>query len=202
MIGTVLVAPPQGAGPIRPRRRRARPSSWSAQAGFAASVRVEGAGFVDRRPFVDGDETALTVGGPASWTVDEGELTVSGAGPGFALFGDPDWDHLTVVVGIGAGAASAGIGFGLDAAAAAPRGLFALVEVPAGGGPARLVVRRRETPGGPLAEAGAVELPAGVGTGTDPVAIEVTSFDDRLRASVGDAVVEVDHGEIRAGGCA
>jgi hypothetical protein len=69
------------------------------------------------------------------------------------------------------------------------------VDVPAGGGPARLVVRRRETPGGPLAEVGAADLD-GV---ADPTALEVTAFDDRLRASVGAAVVEVDRGEIRAG---
>ena len=69
------------------------------------------------------------------------------------------------------------------------------MDVPAGGGPPRLVVRRRETPGGPLAEVGAADLDAVA----DPTALELTAFDDRLRASVGEAVVEVDRGEIRAG---
>ena len=104
-----------------------------------------------------------------------------------------------MVVGIAAPAAgaalSAGVGFGLAPGGTAPRGLFASVEVPAGGAPPRLVVYRRETAGAPLAEVGAADLDAGA----DPTALEVTAFDDRLRASVGEAVVEVDRGEIRAG---
>jgi len=194
VTGTVLVAPPQGGGP----NPDASGELWAAGARFTAAVRVEGAGFVDRRPFVAGDETALSRSG-GTWTVEDGALRVSATGPAVALFGEPAWDHLTVVVGIAApeaGAAlSAGVGVGVAADGTAPRGLFASVDVPAGGGPARLVVRRRETAGGPLAEVGAADLD-GV---ADPTALEVTAFDDRLRASVGAAVVEVDRGEIRAG---
>jgi hypothetical protein len=200
VVGTVLVAPPQGTtDPLA-----APPGStelWSARSRFAAFVRAEGAGFVDRRPFAAGDETAFAyavLGGPGSatsWSVVDGELRASGAGRRFALFGEPTWDHLTVVVGLAPGAASAGVGFGLPAGGTASRGLFALVEVTGGG--ARLVVRRREA--GTLTEVDAVPLPAGVGTGSEPVSLEVTSFDDRLRASVGESVVEVDRGEVREG---
>jgi hypothetical protein len=194
VTGTVLVAPPQGGGP----NPDASGELWAAGARFSAAARVEGAGFVDRRPFVAGDETALSRSG-GTWTVEDGALRVSATGPAVALFGEPVWDHLTVVVGIAApeaGAAlSAGVGVGVAADGTAPRGLFASVDVPAGGGPPRLVVRRRETLGGPLAEVGAADLD-GV---ADPTALELTAFDDRLRASVGEAVVEVDRGEIRAG---
>ena len=201
VVGTVLVAPPQGT--VDPLASPPGSSElWAGAARFGAVVRAEGAGFVDRRPFSAGDETAFAfavlggAGSAASWSVVDGELRATGAGRRFALFGEPEWDHLTVVVGLAPGAAAAGVGFGLPAGGTAPRGLFALVE--AAGGGARLVVRRREG-GGALTEVDSVALPAGVGTGAAPVALEITSFDDRLRASVGEAVVEVDRGEIREG---
>ena len=194
-IGTVLVAPPPGD-----------PGSlWPGGARFTAHVRVQGAPFVDRRPFVAGDETALTPGllnsggSLASWSVVDGQLRVSGPGRRFGMFGEPVWDHVTVLVGIVPGAAMAGVGFGLPAGSAATQGLFAVVQAGAGGGPARLVILRRRPNEPGLTEAAAVALPAGVGENGDPIPLEVTSFDDRLRASVGDAVVEVDRGEQRAG---
>ena len=206
VIGTVLVAPPAGGGPDPLAVPPGSAELWPAGSRFTAHVREQGAPFVDRRPFVAGDETSFTaavLGGPgslASWSVEDGALRVTGTGRRFAIFGDPLWDHVTVLVGIAPGAASAGVGFGVPAGVSAPRGLFACVEAPApgGGGPARLVIRRRMN-GGPLNDVAAVDLPADVGTGSDPIPLEVTSFDDRLRASVGDAVVEVDRGELRAG---
>jgi hypothetical protein len=141
--------------------------------------------------------TPVGPGGAASWSVAEGQLRASGAGRRFALFGDPLWDHVTVLVGVVPGAASAGVGLGLPASGAAS-GLFACVEEGAGGAPARLVIRRR-TGSGPLVELDSVELPADVGAGPDAIPLELTAFDDRLRASVGEAVVEVDRDEQRAG---
>ncbi len=128
VIGTVLVAPPQGDGDL-----------WSAGVGFVARVREQGAGFVDRRPFEDGDETAFSVTG--TWTVVRRRAACEGAG--VAVFGEPDWDHLTVVAEIAPGSAPAGVGFGLTAPGAAPRGLFVTVEA------GRLVIRRRDVDGGP-----------------------------------------------------
>ena len=212
VTGTVLVAPPQGGGPNPQADPPGSTELWPAGSRSMASVRVEGAGFVDRRPFAAGDETAFSVAsasGVATWSVADGDLRVSGAGPSFALFGEPEWDHLTVVTGITRtdagtddvppGPLAAGVGIGLANAGAAPRGLFATIEIPVGTGPARLVVRRRDADGGPLTELGAAELPAEIRVAAEPVALEVTSFDDRLRASVGETVVEVDRGEIRAG---
>jgi hypothetical protein len=204
VIGTVLVAPPVGGGPDPAATPPGSAELWPAGTRFTAHVRVEGAPFVDRRPFVEGDETALTpavLGGPgsmASWSVEEGRLRVVGAGQRLGMFGEPVWDHVTVLCGIVPGAASAGVGFGLPPGGAASRGLFACVEAGAGGGPARLVIRRR-TAGGPLVEVAAVALGAGIGAGSDPIPLEVTSFDDRLRASVGEAVVEIDRDEMREG---
>ena len=80
VIGTVLVAPPQGDGDL-----------WSAGAGFVARVREQGAGFVDRRPFEDGDETAFSATG--TWTVADGTLAARrcrGGGVRRAGLGPPD----------------------------------------------------------------------------------------------------------------
>ena len=198
VTGTVLVAPPQGGGPNPAPSPPGSAELWPGRARFTAPVRAEDAGFVDRRPFADGDETAFDIGATsagASWTVAGGELRASTTGATVAVFGDGDWDHLTVVAGIAPGAVSAGIGFGIGAVSGAPRGLFVTVDTPAGG-PRRLVVRRRASAGAALVELDAVELPAG---GEDAVALEVSSFDDRLRAAVGEAVVEIDRGEIREG---
>ncbi len=204
VIGTVLVAPPVGGGPdplaVPPRSSEL----WPAGERFTAHARAKGAPFVDRRPFVAGDETAFTaaeLGGPGSlesWSVVEGSLVVAGAGRRFAMFGDPVWDHVTVLVGIAPGALSVGVGVGLPAGGAASRGLFACVDAGAGGASSRLVIRRREN-GGPLFEVAAVDLPPDVGSGEDPIPLEVTAFDDRLRAQVGEAVVEADRDEMRAG---
>ena len=207
VIGTVLVAPPVGGGPDPLSAPPGSAELWPAGERFTAHVRRESAPFVDRRPFVSGDETALTpallngAGSLASWGVVEGQLRVSGSGRRFGMFGDPIWDHVTVLVGIVPGALSAGVGFGLPSGPSATRGLFAVVESGAGGGggPARLVIRRRRQAGEGLVEIAAVALPAGVGSNGEPIPLEVTSFDDRLRASVGEAVVEVDRGELRAG---
>ena len=202
VIGTVLVAPPVGGGPDPLATPPGSSELWPGGARFTAHVREQGAPFVDRRPFAAGDETAPTPAGPggaASWTVAGGELRAGGAGRRFAIFGDPLWDHVTVLCGVVPGAASAGVGFGLPAGGTAARGLFACVETAAGGGgPSRLVIRRRLASGG-LDELAATELPADAVAGPDPVALAVTAFDDRLRASVGDAVVEVDRGDLRAG---
>ena len=201
VIGTVLVADPQGTPDPEASPAGSR-ELWAAGSNFRAAVRSEASGFVDRRPFAGGDETAFSfavlsgTGTATSWSVVDGELRVAGAGRRFAIFGEPDWDHVNVVVGLSSGSASAGVGFGLPAGGIAPQGLFALVEV--ADGAARLVIRRREA-GGALVEVAASPLPAGVATGTEPVALEVTSFDDRLRATVGEVTVEVDRGKIREG---
>ena len=133
LIGTVLIAPPPGED-----------GQWSASTRFVASVRVEGAGFVDRRPFEPGDDTAFSrFPATGAWSIaDDGSLQTTAAGN--AVFGDPDWDHLTAAVGMrsaspGQPMAPAGVGFGVSGTGPAPRGIFVTVD----GG--RLVIRRRTT---------------------------------------------------------
>lgn len=186
VIGTVLVAPPQGGGSSDPAAPGS-PELWPGGGRFLATVRAEHAPFVDRRPFDPGDETALSrSGGP--WTVVDGRLQVEGSGAHVAVLGDPDWDHLSIAVSVST-QQRAGVGFALAGASALGRGIFAEIVG------TRLVVSARASTGGALVELDADDLL----TSADELRLEVTVFDDRLRASVGDVVVEVDRGELRAG---
>jgi len=182
VTGTVLIAEPPDPDT----------GLWEPGMTYTASVRRESAPFVDRRPFEPGDETALTAGtlgsGSAVWTVMDGHLDRAGDGWGFATFGDATWEHATVLVGIEPGAAAAGFGVGIGGSA----GLFALVEESAN--TRRLVIGRRQATA--LNEVAGADLPDGPDAA---ILLQVTAFDDRLRATVGDTVVEADRGEDRAG---
>lgn len=183
VTGTVLIAPPPDPDV----------ALWEPGMTYTASVRRELAPFVDRRPFEAGDETALTVGvlagGSAVWSVADGQLVRSGTGWGLATFGEATWEHATMLVGIAPGATAAGIGVGTGAGA----GLFALVEEV--GETRRLVIRRRTAT--TLIEVAGVDLP------DTPehvmFLLQVTAFDDRLRATVGETVVETERDDDRAG---
>jgi hypothetical protein len=183
VTGTVLVtAPPDPATGL-----------WEPGMTYTASVRAEDGPFVDRRPFEAGDETALTPGtlgsGSAVWTVDDGRLVRAGADWGLATFGEATWEHAAVLVGIEPGAEAAGIGVGIGGGG----GLFALVEEAAN--TRRLVIRRRA--GSALVEVDGVDLPAGPEHAM--IVLQVTAYDDLLRAAVGDTVVEADRDADRAG---
>jgi hypothetical protein len=197
VYGTVLVAPPQGEpDPAQPGREL-----WPASTRWTATVRQEGAGFVDRRPFVDGDETAFSraldggQGEASAWTVVDGELRVAPGGRRYGIFGEPTWNHVTVHVALARGAAAAGVGVALPAGTNPSRGLFALVEEGAGG--LRIAIYRR-VGGGPLTEVAAAPLTAPADPAA-PLALTVTAFDDRLRASVGETAVEADRDDLREG---
>ena len=199
VTGTVLIAPPQGGGPDPNASPPGSAELWAADAHFTAAVRVQGAGFVDRRPFLDGDETALTVrgeGSSATWTVAEGVLAANGTGLSVAEFGDSDWDHLTMTVGLVPGASRSGVGFALPATGIAGA-LFAVV-VEGQGEPPQLLIGRGNAFGG-IDPLGTLPLPAAAPGANAPIALIATMFDDRLRATVGDAVLEADRGDTPSG---
>lgn len=197
VVGTALIAPPQGeADPEDPTREL-----WPSNLPFTASVRLEGAGFVDRSSFLPVDLTALdratnSSASSAGWSVQDGALVAStGAQRRFAIFGEPDWNHLTIEVSIAQVGTLAGIGVSLPAGNIPSRGLFAVVE-PAGPGRRIAIFRRSSGTQFTLAAQAALPAPADP---ADPTLLTVTAFDDKLRASVGDTVVETDRGELREG---
>jgi hypothetical protein len=198
VVGPVLIAEPQGASdPDDPAR-----ALWPEAARFTATVRQEGAGFVDRRSFEPADATAFdfaldtTAGGAGAWSVAGGALQVSaGGGRRFAIFGEPAWNHVAIQIGVRLDGQAAGVGVALPAGGLPARGLFAVVERVGTGH--RLALYRRES-GSQLVAVTQSPLPALSDPGA-PVTLRVFAFDDRLRASVGEVSLEADRGELREG---
>jgi hypothetical protein len=198
VTGSTLIAHPQGeADPADATRRL-----WPGRTRLAATVRLEHAPFVARAPFESGDDTAFayaldaSAGGGSAWSVEEGELVVEPGGPRrFAIFGEAGWNHVQVEASVRPSGAAAGVGVALPGSGAPSRGMFAMVEN--SGGTWRLALYRR-TAGMEWTSLQAAVLPAPTNP-LEPLQLRVTAFDDRLRATVGDVVVEADRGELRDG---
>lgn len=197
VIGTALIAEPQGdADPDDPGREL-----WAAGVAYTASVRVEGAPFVQRLMFEAADLTAFDLavdagpGGADAWAVDQGAV-FAGAGTArrFALFGASDWNHVSFTVNI-ASADVAGVAIALPGASAPSEGLFALIETSAGG---RRIALYSRSAGIEMTELAQAALPP-VDPAGPPTALMVMAFDDRIRATVGDVSVEAARGERREG---
>jgi len=192
----VLVAPP-------PEDLALGVNAWPAQAGFDATISPKGGAqgpFVHREAFDPADLTALSFAddagpvGSAAWSVLDGVLTRAGAGRQLAALGNELWNYFTVEVAVAVTDAAAGVALALPVAAAgATRGLFALIE--RDGGTTFLALRRRRTAGAPLEVLARTEIEVSDG----PIALSVTAFDDRVRAQVGQVVVEAEREELRDG---
>ena len=140
-----------------------------------------------RRPFEDGDETALTVADEGritstGWQVAEGmpRCRASRTGPAaLRRAGDADWDHVTIQAEVDPADGAAGVAVAVSGLPHVDRALLALVD--AASGQLRLLARR----GGATQDLESTPLPGG---STAPYALEVFVFDDRVRARVGDDV--------------
>lgn len=196
VIGPVLIAHPQGpTDPGDPGQ-----PLWPASARYTATVRPEGSGFIDRPSFVEADKTALdfavdgAVADGSAWSLANGELRVtSGGARQFALFGEPDWNHVTARLAVTLASGTAGLGIALPATDIPTQGLFAVAETSSGG--ARMAIYRRGS-GAEMVLLAAQRL-----AGADPSAlvISVDAFDDKIRLSCGETRVEVDRGALREG---
>jgi hypothetical protein len=196
ITGSVLLAPPQG----QPHPSLPNQEIWPAASGMTAVARAKGAAFVDRRPFEPADRTALrfaTMTGPdtgALWTVADGHLKLEGAtGRAFASFGDGDWNHLTIRSEIRFDR-SAGVGVALPQTTPT-EGLFATLE--RNGAAVELAIYSRVA-GGSFAELARSAVSGAPGPET-AVVLRIDAFDDRLRATALDTVVEVDRNAFRDG---
>lgn len=198
VVGTTLIAPPQGeTDPDDPSK-----SLWPSGLAYTATVRPEASGFVNRRSFIAEDLTAMsfafdtTAGGRSTWRVVDGAIeTTADGGRRFGIFGDSTWNHLTFEVTIAAAGQMAGVGVALPDGFIPTRGLFAVVS-PEGQGH-RLAIHRR-TAGSEFTELTGLPVPP-MADPDAPILLIVTAFDDRLRASVGETIVEVERDEMREG---
>jgi hypothetical protein len=199
VIGTALVAePPEVDG------RRL----WPATSTLTTSMVRAASPYIDRRAFDVTDLTALSpltaagVADPAGWQVSEGRLLAQPGIRRFAAFGDADWDHFTVRTEVTLSAAAgpiaaqtlAGVAVGVPAGPPSQGLLAAVVTTTAG---ARLELHGWTGAGADAVLAGAA-LPGPVQPGVS-LGLELTVFDDVLRARIGDIVVEAERGAVREG---
>ena len=172
---------------------------WPPRTTLRVAVRAKAGAHVSRRPFEDGDETALTVADEGritstGWHVIDGALAVSGTPATglrhYAVLGETDWDHVQIHADVDPADGAVGVAVAVSGLPRVDRALVALVDATTG--QLRLQARR----GGATEDLASAPLPAG---SVAPFALEVLVFDDRVRARVGEVSVEVDRGDLRAG---
>ncbi len=173
---------------------------WPPRISLRVAVRNRGGPHVGRAPFEDGDETALAVAdedltSATPWTVRDGALGVSGR-PAvgrrhYAVLGESGgaWDHVTIRASVAPAGGLAGVAVAVGGLPRVDRALLALVDE-AGG---RLVVQTRRA--GVTTEVGSEALPPSAAS----YPLEVTAFDDVVRARVGDVHLDVERGDLRGG---
>ena len=169
--------------PFDPRQPGISPALWPPRTVLRGLVQPKDGPWVNRAPFVSGDETAFSPAGGGPWIFDNGALGPDAAGTGrmLGLFGEPGWDHLRLRVRVDPNGSVAG------AALAGGNALF-LVDQPAR--LLRIIVRRSSAD----QELGSAAIGA-----SGPYTLEVTALDDRWQASIGDAKVEAPREELRGG---
>lgn len=173
---------------------------WPPRTSLRVAVRNRGGPHVARAPFEDGDQTALSVAdeglsSATPWVVRDGVLTVSGR-PGvgqrhYAGLGQEGgaWDHVTIRATVAPAGGVAGVAVAVLGLPRVDRALLAVVDEVAG----RLVMQTRRA--GVTTDVGSVPLPGSAAS----YPLEVTSFDDVVRARVGDVHLDVARGDLRGG---
>ena len=168
------------------------PGPWEGQAAMRATVRAKDGPFTERRAFGPADAGAFSylsdAGGSPPWSLADGSLVASAGGRRYASFGEPTWNHVKVSTVVDPAGGIAGLAVGLSGSSPVQQAMLALLDH------GSLVLVRR-TAGADEEVSPRKPLPAVAG----PVQLHVTAFDDILRASVGDVVVEADRGPVREG---
>jgi hypothetical protein len=167
------------------------PGAWEPQATMRATVRAQDAPYTERQGFELADMGAFSFlaesAGATQWRYADGSVVGPAAGRSYAAFGDPTWNHLSVHAQLDCAGSTSGIAVGVSGTSPVSQALIALVE-----DDALVLVRRTDGNDEELARA---TLPPPKGA----VGLEVTAFDDRVRAQVGDVVVEGERGAVREG---
>ena len=178
--------------PVDPAEPGAAPRRWPARAPVRLNMRVAGSPFVERRRFEEADASAFTPSGGA-WRVDGGAIapaTPDVAAPQFAIFGEPSWTQCQVMTNVNPGTGRAGVAFAVAAVSGTSQALVVWVDE----GQRKLVVTRRT--GNTEADLASADLPSGIAA---PYTLDVTAFDDEVRARVGSAQVSAARQDLREG---
>lgn len=175
------------------------PGAWEPRTGYRATVRQKGGAFTERSGFdiydlgafvrqADGSAAAVL------WSVDPGGAMVAPAAGGGRLYascGELDWDHVQVRTHIDLrGTGAAGIAVGVADGTPVPQAILAMVEA-SGGGHAIVL---RQILGGAETELARIGVAI-----TAPFLLHVSVFDDKVRAEIGETMVEAPRTAVREG---
>jgi hypothetical protein len=172
---------------------------WERASTYRATVRQKDGPYTQRTSFDILDSGAFVsqadgAAAPAgAWSVNASKALVApaaGSGRQYASFGELTWNHLRVSARFDPHGAAAGIAVGVAGQSPVPQAILATIE-PDGAG-FSLVLRARSA-------SGETELGRAPITATGPVTLTVYTFDDAVRAQIGDTVVEGQRGAIREG---
>jgi hypothetical protein len=173
--------------------------TWEASTGYRATVRQQGGPHTERSAFDIYDLGAFIrlsdgVSAPL-WSINtQNALQAPPAAGGtmfYASIGDATWDHLQLHTHFDPRPAPAGIAVGITATGSqVQQAIIATVE--ADGSAFALVLRSRS--GGMVTELARTTV-----TVTGPILLDVTVFDDVVRAGVGDTMIDAPRGAIREG---
>lgn len=188
--------------PVNPRGVGDEQGRWESGAVYRVNLRQKGSPdgpFVERKGFDVNDYTAFSAAaesgtGVLAWRSENGAMHLQNP-PGdglrrYAVFGEPGWNHIQIRSDVDPQGASAGIAVGVEKLFAVTQAAIVLIDEPG----RRLKILERSD--GTVTERGSTPLHS---EAFAPYSLEVMAFDDKLRARINDAVVEVDRNEIREG---
>ena len=174
-------------------------AAWEPQAGLRATLRPKDGAYAERAGFVLPDLGAFTylgdAGAGSTWALVDGALVAPGGGREYAAFGDPTWNYLQVTatfdLATGGASGAAGVAVGVSGSSPVAQAMLAQVN-----GTALQLIRRI---GAAEAVVDSQDVSEVVAALTGPIELHVTAYDDKVRASVGDVVVEGDRDVVREG---
>ncbi len=138
----------------------------------------------------EADEGSLLA---TSWQYADGTVGVAGRPVAglrhYGVLGEEDWDHVEVHTAVDPAGGAAGLAIAVSGLPRVERALLVLIDEAAG--ELQILARRA----GATSTLAATPLPPGQA----PYALQLTGFDDRIRARVGETVIEAERDSLRNG---
>ncbi len=196
VISPLLIAWPQGAVDPEDNNQEV----WLADTAYRGLVRQAGAAFIDRDQFEAADLTAMSFvnsdpGFGGTWSVANGEMRYSlSRAIGHAIFGEAEWNHVRVQLSVFPGSGNAGVAVSVVTTNNTPtQALYAMVRTRADGSRELALLRKRSA-------AETVELASSpLSHADDWVSLIVDAFDDEIRVTSGEVVLQAAREELREG---
>jgi hypothetical protein len=176
--------------PVNPRGIDDERNRWERGAVYRVNARRKGSPlgpFVERKGFDVDDYTAFVAAaesgaGVMAWRSESGAMHLQTPPTDglrrYAVFGEPDWNHVQIRTDVDPQGGVAGIAVGVRHLFAITQAAIVLIDAAAG----RLKILERT--GGAVTERASTALPP---TAVSPYSLEVIAYDDKLRARIDDA---------------